>query len=204
MSRKSKKQLDTSTEEKIKEAARKVFSQKGYAATRTRDIAEEAQINLALVNYYFRSKEQLFQEVMSEKVYQLFGTIVPILVNPGLSLETKIEILADSYIDMLLENPDLPLLVFHELKHNPEGFGIKIQISPLLKESSFYTQIKQRNPEVDPLQIILSVFGMLVFPFIARPIFVGMSGLDSKDYIEILRNRKTLIPVWVNAIINAK
>ena len=52
---------DISTEEKIKEAARKIFHKKGYAGTRTRDIAEEAGINLALLNYYYRSKEKLFE-----------------------------------------------------------------------------------------------------------------------------------------------
>ena len=55
-----------STEEKIKEAARRVFTKKGYAATRTRDIAEESGYNLALINYYFRSKEKLFDIVMLE------------------------------------------------------------------------------------------------------------------------------------------
>lgn len=199
-----KRELDKSTEEKIKDAARLVFSQKGYAATRTRDIAEAAQINLALVNYYFRSKEKLFHEVMIEKVYQLFGTIIPILVNPALSFEAKIDITSDSYIDMLIENPDLPLLVFHELKNNPEGFGIKVQIAPLLKESSFYIQINERNAEIDPIQIILSIFGMLVFPFIAKPVFSGISGLNPKNYKEMLQERKKLIPMWVNAIIDAK
>lgn len=58
--------IDTSTEEKIKEAARTVFHKKGFAATRTRDIAEEAGINLALLNYYFRSKQRLFELIMVE------------------------------------------------------------------------------------------------------------------------------------------
>lgn len=58
---------DLSTEQKIIEAARKVFTRKGYSATRTRDIAEEAGLNLALLNYYFRSKQKLFELVMAEK-----------------------------------------------------------------------------------------------------------------------------------------
>jgi AcrR family transcriptional regulator len=62
--KKVKKELDTTTEAKIKAAARVVFHKKGFAATRTRDIAEEAGINLALLNYYFRSKEKLFDIIM--------------------------------------------------------------------------------------------------------------------------------------------
>ena len=57
---------DLSTEEKIKNSARAVFHRKGFAAARTRDIAQEAGINLALLNYYFRSKEKLFNIVMLE------------------------------------------------------------------------------------------------------------------------------------------
>ena len=69
---------DISTEEKIRAAARKIFTQKGFAATRTRDIAEEAGINLALLNYYFRSKEKLFEQIMIEKVQYLCHTLVPL------------------------------------------------------------------------------------------------------------------------------
>jgi AcrR family transcriptional regulator len=51
---------DKSTEEKIKQAARDLFQEKGFSATKTRDIAERSGINLALLNYYFRSKSKLF------------------------------------------------------------------------------------------------------------------------------------------------
>ncbi len=66
MKAKAEIEINASTEEKIKEAARRVFTQKGYAATRTRDIAEESGLNLALINYYFRSKEKLFDIIMLE------------------------------------------------------------------------------------------------------------------------------------------
>ncbi|MBT1712506.1 TetR/AcrR family transcriptional regulator, partial [Fulvivirgaceae bacterium PWU5] len=79
MAKKKQESKDLSTEEKIKEAAREVFTRKGYAATRTRDIAEAAGLNLALLNYYFRSKEKLFEIVMREKVQALFGIIAPVI-----------------------------------------------------------------------------------------------------------------------------
>ena len=79
------------SEERIKAAARKVFHQKGYAGTRTRDIAEEAGINHAMVNYYFRSKEKLFQIVMIETMTYFFQGISAILNEETTSLEQKIE-----------------------------------------------------------------------------------------------------------------
>lgn len=204
MKKEKKASSDFNTEEKIKEAARKVFSSKGYAATRTRDIAQEAGINLALVNYYFRSKEKLFEEVMQEKVYQLFGTIVPILINPVLSFDVKIKTVAESYIDLLIENPDLPLLVLHELRNNADGFGTKLQLGPLLKQSSLISQIKERNPDVDPFQFILSMLGMMVFPFIARPLFTNLSGTSNEDFMKLMVDRKALIPDWMDAILGAR
>ena len=101
-------QPDRSTEEKIKEAARTVFTRKGFAATRTRDIAEEAGLNLALLNYYFRSKEKLFEIVMLEKMQIFFGFIRPIIYDDSTSLELKIEGIVSRYIDMLQDNPGYP------------------------------------------------------------------------------------------------
>lgn len=204
MAKKKKIEVDLSTEEKIRNAARKVFSEKGYFGTRTRDIAEEAGINLALVNYYFRSKEKLFEMIMQEKVYTLIGTIVPILINPSISLESKIDIVADSYIETLIANPDLPILVFNEIKNNPQGFGINMQIGPMLRESSIVKQIKERNPNIDPLQFILSFIGMLVFPFISRPVFMGAGNISNESFNELMRQRKQFIPKWMDAILNAK
>ncbi|HMZ24949.1 MAG TPA: TetR/AcrR family transcriptional regulator, partial [Saprospiraceae bacterium] len=100
-----------STEEKIKEAARRVFTRKGYAATRTRDIAEESGYNVALINYYFRSKEKLFDLIMLEHL-QLFVSSVHDHINDRTtSLPQKVEILISHYIDMLIKNPDLPVFV---------------------------------------------------------------------------------------------
>lgn len=204
MAKKIKQNLDLTTEEKIKTAARKVFSEKGYFGTRTRDIAEEAGINLALVNYYFRSKEKLFELVMQEKIYQLFGSIIPILINPSISFEAKIDIAADSYIDMLIENPDLPIMVFNEIKNNPKGFGMMLHTGSLFDDSSFIRQIRERNSKIDPLQFVLSIIGMLVFPFIAKPVFMNLRNMSNEDYLKMMKERKQYISKWVNAMLEAE
>ena len=73
---------NTSTEEKIKGAASRVFTQKGYAATRTRDIAEESGLNLALINYYFRSKEKLFDIIIVEHLQLFIHSVMGIVNDP--------------------------------------------------------------------------------------------------------------------------
>src|SRR5688500_7452128 len=98
MAKATKIAADPSTEEKIKEAARKVFTKKGYAATRTRDIAEEADINLALLNYYFRSKEKLFDIVMTENLQQLLMVLKGVLHDQNSSLADKVTAIVANYI----------------------------------------------------------------------------------------------------------
>ncbi|NGM65491.1 TetR/AcrR family transcriptional regulator [Sphingobacterium sp. SGR-19] len=194
---KEAKNLDTSTEEKIIQAASKVFTQKGYVATRTRDIAEESGINLALLNYYFRSKEKLFQLIMAEKLQLLFSVILPIVNNDDLTLEEKMETLVENYINLLVDNPDLPLFVLGEIKANPEGFKERLQVRKLLQNSSFIRQLRERRPDVEPLQFITSLLGMTLFPFIAKQILFA----DEKTFKIQMEKRKALIGRWAKMML---
>lgn len=204
MPRKKIVEPDITTEEKIKEAARNVFMKKGYAATRTRDIAEEAGLNLALLNYYFRSKEKLFEIVMMEKVQKLFGIIAPILNDTSTTLEKKIEVAAGNYISMLMENPDLPLFVMSEIRNNPDRFAGKIQAVKLIQESHFVKQIKEKRPDINPLHFVISLLGMILFPFIAKPVLQDAGNLSTKGFQNMMEERKALIPLWVKALMKAR
>ncbi len=99
-----------STEQKIKIAAKEVFLTKGYAATKTRDIASVAGINLALLNYYFRSKERLFEEVMLESMGDFMQTMMQVFNQENTSLEEKIADIVNAYHELLNSRPDLPVL----------------------------------------------------------------------------------------------
>jgi AcrR family transcriptional regulator len=202
MAKKINPQADSSTEEKIKEAARKVFTQKGYAATRTRDIAEESGINLALLNYYFRSKEKLFEIVMAEKMQILLGVLMPVLNDPTTDLPTKIDRIVNNYIDMLIKHPDLPIFVLSEIHNNPERFATQMQVRTVMLESVFVKQLQEAKPDTHPLQILMSIMGMIIFPFIGRPIFQAVGGLDKEQYIALMNQRKTLIPAGVKVMLN--
>jgi AcrR family transcriptional regulator len=204
MPRKKIAEPDITTEEKIKEAARKVFMKKGYAGTRTRDIAEEAGLNLALLNYYFRSKEKLFEIVMMEKVQKLFGIIAPILTDTSTTLEKKIELAAGNYIAMLMENPDLPLFVMSEIRNNPERFANKVQAVKIIQESQFVNQINHKRPDINPLHFVISLLGMILFPFIARPVLQDAGNLSAKAFQNMMEERKALIPLWIKALMKAR
>jgi AcrR family transcriptional regulator len=204
MAKKAKENTDSSTEEKIIQAARIVFLKKGYSATRTRDIAEEAGINLALLNYYFRSKEKLFELVMMEKFQKFFGVIFPILNDPSSSLEQKINLFADNYITMLLDNPDLPIFVLSEIRNNPERFASNTQLKKILTESAFVKQLHEKRPDLNPLQLISTLLGTTIFPFLMKPLLFTTKTMDQKAFEVFMEDRRKLIPKWVNALLKTK
>nr|WP_294793006.1 TetR/AcrR family transcriptional regulator [uncultured Mucilaginibacter sp.] len=196
-----KTELSASTEEKFKEAARIVFTKKGYAATKTRDIAEEAGLNLALLNYYFRSKEKLFEIVMTENLQQLFSSLAPTLNNEELTLAEKISTIANNYIDMLFANPDLPLFVLSEIRTQPERFNKIIQLDSYVLKSHFIKQLAARKPDINPAQFLISFLGMLVFPFLSKPVFQTSGAFNDSAFNQLIEQRKTLIPLWMNCML---
>lgn len=194
---------DETTEERILEAARIVFMRKGYAATRTRDIAEEAGLNLALLNYYFRSKEKLFHQVIREKAGQIFGVLYPVLTDENKSLEEKIETMVETYTNMLIQNPDLPIFVFSELKNNPNLFEGKVNLGFII-QSSFVKQLHAKRPDINPVHFIMSILGLTVFPFLAKPVIFASQMANDKTFDALMVERKKLIPSWIKILLETK
>ena len=192
------------TEEKIKAAAAKLFTQRGYAATKTRDIAEEAGINLSLLNYYFRSKEKLFNLIMGEKIRQFFGIVVPVITDASLDLELKIELFVEKYIETLTQNPDLPIFVLNEIRNDPKHFVEEIGANKILMSSSLMNQIREKNPDINPVHFVMNLMGMSVFPFLSKPVFMASQVVDEKSFKALMDERRKLIPIWMNAILGSK
>jgi AcrR family transcriptional regulator len=195
---------DSSTEEKIKAAARTVFMKKGFAATRTRDIAEEAGINLALLNYYFRSKEKLFELVMFEKFQKFFGIIINVAHDSSLSLDKKVELFINNYINLLMDNPDLPIFILSEIRDKPERFVSTTQLKALLSESSLVKQLREKRDDINPLQLIISLLGLTVVPFLMRPLLQASGALDEKTFKKFIEERRVWIKKWFNAFLKTK
>ncbi|MFL9482900.1 TetR/AcrR family transcriptional regulator [Chitinophagaceae bacterium LWZ2-11] len=196
---------DLSTEEKIKEAARKVFIKKGFSATRTRDIAEEAGMNLALLNYYFRSKEKLFDIVMLESLQQFLQGMKGVLNNEQLSLNNKINAIVDNYINLLKTHADLPLFILSEIKANPKKLAVNMDVKNILIKSHFHTQIAELTAgKINPLHIYMNILGMTVFPFVASPLLKIVGDLKQPDFDALMEERKKMIPIWINSMLKLK
>lgn len=202
----TKAKIDISTEEKLKEAARTVFTRKGYAATTVRDIAAEANINLALVNYYFRSKEKLFDLIMAETIQKLFDKIQKIIDDESSTLTEKVENVADHYISLLLENPELPLFFLSEVMSGSNQLNSMTDNGKMFFNSHFVKQLAALQAEgkikFHPVNLMMNMIGMIVFPFLARPLLLKSGVLNEQQFRAIVDERKKLIPLWLMQMIN--
>ena len=197
------------TEQKIKEAARVIFQEKGFAGARTRDIAESAGINLALLNYYFRSKQKLYDIIMTETMQSFFGGVINILDDEDTSIEEKIEAFVTHYIDLLSGNANIPHFILNNVREDPEGYLEKIGALQKAKNSFFFHQFIQASmegkiPPINPIHFILNLIGLVVFPFLAKPMIAASTGISDQQYADMLEERKRLIPLWVNEMLKVK
>ena len=207
-SKKGKHAPDINTEQKIKKAARVIFHKKGYAAARTRDIAEEANINLALLNYYFRSKEKLFQLIMVETLAQFNQAMGEVLNNETTTLEKKIHLISEKYIDLIIAEPEMPIFIMNEIRSHGAEILEKLPANTIL-QSSFIKQYQQAVKdkiimEPNPLHFLMNLTGLVVFPFINAPILKKVGNLSDKQFDKLMQDRKKLIPVWVKAMFMTK
>jgi AcrR family transcriptional regulator len=198
-------EIEPSTEERIKEAARKLFTHKGFAATRTRDIAEEAGINLALLNYYFRSKQKLFDLIMMENFQEFIKGITINLADETMTFDQRIDSIVAAYVDMLTRVPDLPLFILNEIRGNPSKVATRLNTELAPMRRHFFQQLmasnKQGKTNLEPFHFVANLVGLTVFPFIGRPILQRVIGITDGQFEQYMQDRKTLVPIWIKAML---
>lgn len=192
--------IDSNTEQAIFKAARNVFTHKGLSGARMQEIADEAGINKALLHYYFRSKDKLFEAIFRDVIRTFFPQIVTVIIS-DLPLFDKIRLFVDYYTDLLIQNPEIPGFIFHEVSLNPERFVGNIkEIGVDLSVISAQIQKEAEAGVIFPVKaehFVANLISMCVFPFIARPVLKGITGFTDEQYLEFLRERKEIIPFTI-------
>jgi AcrR family transcriptional regulator len=192
------------TEEKIFNAARIVFQKKGFAGTRMQEIADEAGINKAMLHYFFKNKEQLFEIVFMNAFNQLAPQINEIF-NSNESVFDKIKKFTNSYISFVIENPFLPQFIIQEMNNNPE-FVIRFlnhdnRPNPFMLLNQLENEVQEGILKPIPAkQLLIDIFGMTVFPFVAQILVKGIIQIDDEEFNILMEERKTYI---ANQIINS-
>ena len=198
------KKHEISTEQKIKQAAGELFMIKGFSATKSREIAEAAGTNLALLNYHFKSKENLFNIVMRERFIAFFGSIISIFDDRNTSLQEKFEAITDKYFEILAKSPDLPMFVFGEASKNPVSFAESLKGIDFIQNSYFTQQIKSENDSIQPENMLLNLLSLVVFPFVMQPVLKVLADQQEFDFQNILMERKKMIPLWMDSILTIR
>jgi AcrR family transcriptional regulator len=190
------------TEEIIFEAATVVFEEEGLSGARMQNIADRAGINKALLHYYFRTKDHLFEAVFTKLAQKMFMKFTPIF-EKNLSLEDKIRFFFREHITFMQQNPKLPGFIINEINHNPQ------RIKKLLRNVDFRklwtTIIEQHSEELYKYniteetlpQIMTTIVSLSVFPFAAKGIIevaFDNFGIDFDKYTE---ERKTFAAEFV-------
>lgn len=194
------------TERLILSAAKTVFTKYGLEGARTQDIANQAGINKALLHYYFRSKEKLFEKVFAEAIGEFFKTIKEVL-NADTSLFEKIHAFAEGYINVITKNPQLPLFVLHEMNKHPDSFFSRFVNPGMFADvQKFMKQVRAEMKQgfikpIDPLQLMMNINSLCIFPFLAKPLFIRMGNLDEPQWNKLIAQRKTAIAEFIIAAI---
>jgi TetR/AcrR family transcriptional regulator len=184
------------TENQILTAAREVFIAKGFEGARMQEIADQAGINKALLHYYFRSKENLFDAVFSEVASNLFPAMKQML-EAELELKEKVALFIRIYLKALDENPFIPAFILNTLNTNPDSFLKYIKKSGL-NPKFIQKQIDDEaaNGIIRPIKaehLMVNIIAMCIFPFVARPIVQNIFNMNNDEYQAYLESRQNEI-----------
>lgn len=200
---------EINTEQKIKEAARVIFQQKGFEGTKTRDIADKAGINLALLNYYFRSKKKLFDIIMMETMQTFFAGVISILENEATSIDEKLEEVVKHYLGLLTDYPNIGHFIMNSARNNPEAYIKRAGVLERAKGSFFFKQFSQavmdgKVPPINPLHLLMNIFSLIIFPFLVKSLIVQVAEQDERAFAAIIEERKRLIPLWIKEMLKVR
>ncbi|MCD8031558.1 MAG: TetR family transcriptional regulator [Bacteroides sp.] len=202
--------MEKSVEQKLIDAAREVFYEKGYNGATVRDIAKKAEVNLALLHYYFKTKDKIFEVVFQEALELLFTKLNKALVSDTHLFE-KITLMVSSYISTATKHPQLASFVVHELSLNSE-FMWRAIASQTGKQAvnanykKFFKEVKAAADnglikETDPKVLCMDILSLSLFPFMAKNFLLNFLYPDSKSaFNSMIRNRAAYVS---NLIINS-
>lgn len=188
---------DKQTEEKIFEAAKEVFAERGMDGARMQEIADRAGINKSLLHYYFRTKEKLFSAVFDDLAEMIFMKFAQIF-SRDLPFEEKIRHFFSEHIDFLKANPGLPLFILSEINRSPDRMK---KLTEKINYNSLWETVwkditsgslvyQNRNMHINPAdipQLVTTAISITVFPFAARNLIspiLEKNGVSFDTYLE--------------------
>jgi AcrR family transcriptional regulator len=194
-----------STEQRIFDAAREVFVQKGLDAAKMQEIADRAGINKALLHYYYRSKDKLYEMVVRSVMNRAIPVIRDMMESDA-PLEEKIRQFISFYIDLIARNTFIPIFIINEINKRPDHFFEDILPKDTPKPHVFFKQVEAailegRLRPLKPQHVLVNILSMCIFPFVARPMIQVIMGMSKEDLQTFISERKEEVTQFVFAAI---
>ncbi|WP_316822856.1 TetR/AcrR family transcriptional regulator [Pedobacter gandavensis] len=185
---------DTGTEQLIKDTAKHLFFAEGKLHATTQEIADAAGVNRTLVNYYFRSRDILFDQVFTEAQTAFISTLDEVFES-NMPFKEKIRNLISVFIDETALYPYRQLFIITEMNRNvilnekkSRAKTVKIFMEEIQKEMD-NGQVKK----MDPKQFMLNIFSLMAHPFLTAPLHKALFGMNDEEYATLMEDRKQLI-----------
>jgi TetR/AcrR family transcriptional regulator len=197
------------TEELILDAAMKVFTRKGFAASRMEEIAKEAGINRALLHYYHRDKQTMFNRIFESRFKDFFKGLFVIFEADNISLFEKIKRMVDHEISTLIKHPDLARFIITEIAQSPDlliEYGLKLGVNPRLFIEAFEKQVANEvnSGTIKPIegkQLLINIMSLCIYPFVARPVIQSLMTVNEAAFYQMMEQRKMEVTEFIiNAI----
>ena len=185
-------QRDTGTEQHIKETAKRIFFSEGKLHATTQDIADAAGVNRTLLNYYFRSRDILFEQVATEARAEM-SAIMDSVFLAELPFKEKLQQLINVFIDQTIEFPYREMYVITELNRTgmvPEEKKTRSKL--FLKEIAAEMEAGKIK-KMDPRQFCMNLFALMLHPLITNGLNKTLFNVNDEEYLRMMKERKRLI-----------
>lgn len=192
------------TEAEILIAAKEVFQKKGMAGARMQEIADEAGINKAMLHYYYRSKEKLFEAVFQSS-FSLLAPQLNAILNDDSSIEDKIKNFTSNYITFMVQHPYLPNFIIQEINRK-EDFILKLKNNtgfPNIEKFKLKVDSEIKEGILNPIeadQLFVNIIALNIFPFLGKPLIKSFTNKEEDAFNEFVETRKIEV---ANFIINS-
>ncbi|WP_162846960.1 TetR/AcrR family transcriptional regulator [Mucilaginibacter gracilis] len=195
------------TEAQIKAAAKTVFLKRGLAGARMQEIAQVAGIGRTTLNYYYRSKDKLFQVIWKE-AFRSIAVRTEVLRNNNYSTLEKMDAFVDGYFDHALVEPELDLFMLNEFNNNPDM--MKDILMTETNDNPFHIllhgiekAVKNGEMKGAPEQILITVISMCLFSFAGGAVIQNLLSLNNEQYMELMKERKVHLKTFLKTAFTA-
>ena len=190
-------QVAQSKEQQILEAAEREFLEKGYDGARTTSIAKAAGVTHAMLHYYFRTKEQLFERFIDKKMSEVVPLLTHLFGNSDLPLVERIEKTISVHFDFIATNPDLPRFLINEIL--PYKERCDLFYSKVANFLYFFNNLQREvneaaaRGEVEQFNVLLlfqSILSLNIFPSLMANMIENLMSNNEQSMKEIFAQRK--------------